>query len=159
MIGKLKRSLVTVVTVVVAGLTVGVVSAPGVSGASGTDAIKARQEAMKNVGDAMKALAAIAKGEAPFDAAVVAKNAGTIADRFEKVATLFPEGSQQGDVETWAKPEIWSDHADFDKTREAARAAALALQAVTDEAAYLPALRQLGGNCKSCHDTFRRPKK
>lgn len=159
MIGKAKHSLIFIVAVVVAGLGVGVVSAPAVSGASGTDAIKARQDAMKNVGNAMKALAAIAKGEAPFDAAVVGKNAGTIADRLDKVATLFPDGSQQGDVETWAKPEIWSDHADFDKTREAARAAALALQAVTDEAAYRPALGRLGGNCKSCHDTYRRPKK
>jgi cytochrome c556 len=156
---KAKQTLVAAVTVVVAGVTLGVLSAPTVSGSSGTDAIKARQQAMENVGDAMKALAAIAKGEAPFDAAVVAKNAGTIADRLEKVATLFPDGSQEGDVETWAKPEIWSDHVNFDKTREAARAAALALQAVTDEAAYRPALGQLGGNCKSCHDTYRRPKK
>jgi cytochrome c556 len=157
--GKAKRTLITVVTVVVAGLTLGVVSAPAVPGASGTDTIKARQQAMENVGDAMKALAAIAKGEAPFDASIVAKNAGTIADRLEKVATLFPEGSQEGDVETWAKPEIWADHADFDKTREAARAAAVDLQSVSDEAAYRPALGRLGGNCKTCHDKYRRPKK
>jgi cytochrome c556 len=157
-IDKATRTLITVVTVV-AGLTLGVVSAPAVPGTSGTDAIKARQEAMENVNDAMKALAAIAKGDAPFDASVVAKNAGTIADRLERVAPLFPEGSQEGEVETWAKPEIWADHADFDKTREAARAAAIDLQSVSEEAAYRPALGRLGGNCKTCHDKYRRPKK
>jgi cytochrome c556 len=148
----------TFVAAFVAVLAVGLVSLAA-SSTSGTDAIKARQDAMDNVGDAMKALAAIAKGESPFDAAVVAKNAGTIADRLGKVASLFPEDSQEGDVETWAKPEIWSDHADFDKTREAARAAALDLSSVTDEAAYRPALGRLGGNCKTCHDKYRRPKK
>jgi cytochrome c556 len=127
--------------------------------AAGTEAIKARQAAMEEVGEAIGALAAIAKKEAPFDPAAVKSSAGTIADRLKKAADLFPEGSGAGDVETWAKPEIWSDRENFDKGLETAHAAAVAMQSVTEEAAFGPALGALGNGCKSCHDAYRRPKK
>jgi cytochrome c556 len=104
------------------------------------------------------ATAAIAKGEAPFDASVVEKNAGTIAENLKTAATLFPEGSDKGDAETWAKEEIWSNFADFELKMQTARAQAEALQAVTEEAAYAPALGKLGNSCKSCHQDYRRPK-
>jgi cytochrome c556 len=122
------------------------------------DAIKDRQQAMKNVGGAMQKLGAIAKKEAPFDAGVVRSNAGTIAEALRRAAALFPEGSDQGDVETWSMPEIWSDRADFDQKFETAEAEALALQSVGVESAFLPALGKLGNTCKACHQTYRRPK-
>ena len=128
------------------------------SSPEGTAAIEARHEAMESVGNAIGPLAAIAKGEAPFDAAVVEKNAGTIAEGLKKSATLFPEGSDKGDAETWAKEEIWTDFADFELKMQTARAQAEALQAVTEEAAFRPALGKLGNSCKSCHQTYRRPK-
>jgi cytochrome c556 len=125
---------------------------------SGTDAIKDRQQAMKDVGGAMQNLAAIAKKEAPFDSGVVKSNAGTIADALKKAAALFPEGSDKGDVETWAMPDIWSDLADFEEKFRAAEAEAIALQSVTFESAFPPALGKLGNACKTCHQTYRRPK-
>jgi cytochrome c556 len=128
------------------------------SGPEGTAAIKARQEAMEAIGDAMGPLAAIAKGEASFDAAVVKENAGTIAENLKKAGALFPAGSDKGDVETWAKEEIWTNVADFELKMQTARAQAEALQAVTAEADYRPALGKLGSSCKSCHQDYRRPK-
>ncbi len=126
--------------------------------ATGTKAIKERQQAMEDIGKAMKALGAIAKQQAPFDADVVKASAETIANRLDTAAGLFPDGSDTGDVETWAKAEIWSDHENFQKDLEAATAAAVAMQSVTDEAAFGPALGALGNGCKTCHDTYRRPK-
>ena len=126
--------------------------------ATGTQAIKQRQQAMEDIGKAMKSLGAIAKQQAPFDADVVKASAETIANRLNTAAGLFPEGSDTGDVETWAKAEIWSDHETFQKDLEAAESAAVAMQSVTDEAAFGPALGALGNGCKTCHDTFRRPK-
>jgi len=123
-----------------------------------TTAIKDRQQAMEDIGQAMKALGTIAKKQAPFDAEVVKASAETIADRLEKAADLFPEGSDTGDVETWAKPEIWSDAEDFQKHLDTAAKAAVAMQSVTDEAAFGPALGALGNGCKTCHDGYRRPK-
>jgi cytochrome c556 len=125
---------------------------------SSTDAIRDRQQAMKDVGGAMQNLAAIVKKEAPFDAAVVKDNAGAIAEALERAAGLFPEGSDKGDVETWAMAEIWSDRADFDEKFQAAKAEAVALQSVAVESAFPPALGKLGDTCKGCHQTYRRPK-
>jgi cytochrome c556 len=130
----------------------------GLGAASATEEIKARQEAMEAVGDSLKNLAAIAKKEAPFDAAVVAKNATTIAESLKKAEPHFPPGSDKGDVETWAKADIWSDPDMFHETMKKAQADAAALATVTDEAAFRPALGKLGGNCKDCHDMYRRPK-
>ncbi len=151
MFKKIKHALAAAL---VGAMALGVV---GVA-ASSTDVIKDRQHAMENVGDAMMALAAIAKGEAPFDAAVVKENAATMEDHLRKAATLFPEGSDKGDVETWAKSEVWSDNPDFVVKFEAAKAEAEAIGLVTEESAFRPALGKLGSSCKSCHETYRRPK-
>jgi cytochrome c556 len=120
----------------------------GASLAVVADAFSDRHAAMQAVGDAMKPLGAIAKKQAPFDAAVVNAKATTIADNLKKAATLFP-----------AKPEIWTDAAGFDKSMKDAHAAAVALQAVKDEAAFGAALGTLGASCKSCHEKYRLPEK
>jgi len=140
-----------VASIVVAGTLLGASLA-----ALAADAFHDRHMAMEGIGDAMKTLGAIAKKEAPFDAAVVKKNATTIADNLKKAATLFPAGSGGG--ESMAKPEIWTDAAGFEKAMKDAHAAAVALQAVSDEAAYRPALGALGAGCKGCHDKYRMPK-
>ena len=116
---------------------------------------KARHDAMEQVGDAMKTLGKMAKGQAPFDAAVVSTQATTIKTRLEEASKLFPPGSDKG--ETKAKAEVWSDRAGFDKIMQDAVAAAGALQAVKDEAGFRPALGALGQNCKACHDKYRVP--
>jgi cytochrome c556 len=152
-----RNTKLAVAAVAVGGLAIGAASV-AVSSPEGTAAIKARHEAMEGINDAMGPLAAIAKGEAPFEAAVVEKNAGTIAENFKKAAALFPEGSDEGDVETWAKPEIWSNSADFELKMQTARTQAEALKGVTEEAAFRPALGKLGNSCKNCHQDYRRPK-
>ena len=146
-----KRALATalIAALAVAGASVA---------ASSMGVIKARQQAMEDVGGAMKELSAIAKKEAPFDAGVVKSNAGIIADALKQAAALFPEGSDKGEVETWSLPEIWSDRADFDRKFETAEAEAVALRSVSVESAFLPALGKLGNACKACHQTYRRPK-
>jgi cytochrome c556 len=154
MSSKMKRGLGVIL---VAGLMAGAVSL-AVSGTGGTVAIKGRQQAMKTVGDSMGALAAIAKKQAEFDTAVVRKSAGTILGQLEKSATLFSEGSDSGDVETWAKAEVWSDAEGFAKSLDESREAARAMMTVTEEKDFLPALGRLGNSCKSCHQTYRRPK-
>jgi len=118
--------------------------------------IEERQEVMESNGDAMKPLAAIAKNEAPFDAAVVRESGETIAAGLTKAKDLFPEGSGEGD--TRAKPEIWADKDDFNEHLEATIAAAQKLAAVTEQADFLPALGELGNGCKGCHDKYQRPK-
>ena len=147
-----KLRLLTVLT------AIAVLATLTMAAATGTKAIQQRQKAMEEIGGAMKALGAIAKKEAPFDATVVQSSAKTIVEHLKKSADLFPEGSDAGEVETWSKAEIWSDREGFNKDLEGTMAAALALEQVTEEADFLPALGALGNGCKSCHDTYRRPK-
>jgi cytochrome c556 len=125
---------------------------------TGTDDIKQRQQEMKGVYNAMTTFAAIAKKEQPFDAEVVHASAGAMADHLAKSGNLFIEGSAEGEVETWAKPEIWTDRAKFDELMESTYEAALAMQSVTDAKDFPPALGQIGSGCKNCHNMYRRPK-
>jgi cytochrome c556 len=129
-----------------------------VAGMTATEAIKNRQGEMDGVRDAMKVLGEMAKKETAFDAAVVHKSAEEIALHLTEATELFPEGSDKGDVETWAKPEIWSDRDNFDRIMNDARESAVALQSVDDEDAFMPALGKLGNDCKTCHEQYRLPK-
>ncbi|HSL16823.1 MAG TPA: cytochrome c [Methylomirabilota bacterium] len=123
-----------------------------------TEAIQQRQKDMEGVRDGMMTLGAIAKKQQPFDAGVVQAAAAKIAGHLERAAELFPENSGSGDVETWAKPEIWSDRERFDATMASSHQAAVDLQSVTEAEAFPPALGALGNTCKSCHDLYRLPK-
>jgi cytochrome c556 len=136
----------------VAGLAV----AGFVAVAVASGVIDERQDVMKANGDAMKALSAIAKNEAPFDPAVVQESGDTIAAGLTEAKDLFPEGSADGD--TRAKPEIWDDKADFDRRLDETVAAAQTLAGVTEQADFMPALAELGNGCKGCHDQYQRPK-
>ncbi|HEX9708486.1 MAG TPA: cytochrome c, partial [Candidatus Thermoplasmatota archaeon] len=137
-----------------AGLSMVVAGSLGAALAS--DSAHLRHEAMETVQDSFMPLRAIAVKEAPFDAAAVKKNATTILEKLKEAHGLFPEGSDGG--ESRAKAEIWSDRAGFDQAMKDAQAAAAALAAVTDEAAYGDAVKALGGRCKGCHDKYRLPK-
>lgn len=136
-----------------AGLSIVMVGAWGAAFAS--DPAHQRHEAMETVQESFKPLRAIAVKETPFDAAVVKKNATTILEKLKEAHGLFLEGSGGGDSR--AKAEIWSDRAGFDTAMKNAQAAATAMAAVTDETAYVPAMKTLGGACKACHDKYRLP--
>ena len=123
-----------------------------------TEAIQQRHEAMEGIRDEMKTLGVMVKGGQPFDAEVVHASAAKIAEHLATAADLFPEGSESGDVQTWAKPEIWSDRENFDSIMKDAHQAAVALQSVSEAEAFGPALGTLGNGCKSCHDLYRLPK-
>ena len=120
--------------------------------------IEDRQELMKGNGQTMKLLGGMAQGENPFDAAVVKQEAEAMAARFERANSLFPEGSDQGPPETYAKPEIWSDPDGFAAAMDKAVEASLALAGVTEEAQLGEAVAATGDACKNCHDKYRRPK-
>ena len=120
--------------------------------------IEDRQEAMKAVGKAMGQLAAIAKKEAAFDAAVVKAAGDTIATNVKAAKDMYPDDSKEGAAETWAKAEIWTNKDDFNTKSDASVAAAMTMASVSEEAAFMPALGELGNTCKACHENYRRPK-
>lgn len=120
--------------------------------------IEDRQALMKGIGKAIGAIVAMAKKEAPFDAAVINASAATISGNLEKVKELFPDGSFEGPPETWAKPQITQNRDTFEQGRRKAHEAAAAMAGVTEESQLESALGTLGQGCQGCHEKFRRPK-
>jgi cytochrome c556 len=120
--------------------------------------IEDRQKLMKDNGQTMKLLGAMAQGESPFDAAVVKEQATAMAARYEAEKAMFPPGSDKGPPETYVKPEIWSDPEGFAALMNEAIEASLALAAVTDQAKLGEALGAVGSVCKNCHEKYSRPK-
>jgi cytochrome c556 len=120
--------------------------------------IEDRQKLMRANGQTMKLLGAMARGESPFDAAVVKEQAEAMAARYEAEKAMFPPGSDKGPPETYVKPEIWSDPDGFAALMNEAAQASLALAAVTDQAKLGEALGTVGNICKNCHEKYTRPK-
>lgn len=137
------------------GLTVATMGGMAIAQA---DVIKARQEGMKAQGAAMAAIKKVVDANGPVADAVAP--AETLVASLGKVSSLFPAGSDKG-AETWAKPEIWTNKADFDKQAVSATAAAEKL-AASAKAGNIDAVKAdfaaMGQACGSCHRPYRTPK-
>ncbi len=142
-------------------LTLGLFAAlAAVSTSALADAVMERQAVMKDTVKNFKPLVGMVKGKIPFDAAVVQKNAAAIAANLEKARKLFPEGSEKGEKESRAKPEIWLLEDEFQDIFKTAVQRARALSQVREAKDLTPAVMALGNDgCGACHKKFRLPKK
>lgn len=121
------------------------------------DAIKYRKAVMTLQGTHFGRIAAMASGRVPFDAAVAAENAAILETVTRLPLAGFAPGSDKGD--TKAKPEIWTDTAKFKTVGEKLNADAIKLSAAVKSGnmdTLKAAVGAVGGDCKSCHDDFRR---
>jgi cytochrome c556 len=127
---------------------------------SPADIIKTRQDNFKAMGGALKAIGDQLKTGMP-DKAIVTENAKKIATLSKEIPSWFPKGTgEESGVKTAAKPEIWSQPADF-----AAAAAKLPVEADKlvmvaasgDAAAIGDQMKATGGACGGCHKVFRVP--
>jgi cytochrome c556 len=117
--------------------------------------IAARKALMKANGEQAKIGAAIAKGDAPFDAAKVQTIFATFVEAAEKAPTLFPENSKKGG-KTEALPAIWKNKADFEARFAKFGADAKAAQADVKDLATFKALWSglIRKNCTGCHEKY-----
>lgn len=96
-----------------------------------TGVVKDRMELMESLGDAMKALTAIFRGQQDYDADRVRKLAAVIeAHGGETMTKLFPEGSLDHPSE--ALPTVWQDWERFVRLSEDLSVYAGALQKAAD---------------------------
>jgi cytochrome c556 len=136
-----------------AGLATAAIAGPA------DDAIKARQGCMKANGAAMGVFVPVLKGEKPFDAAAHKAATDAVSAACGGWAGWWGADTQKGEtVETYAKPEVWSNAKGFEEAGGKYYAAFTAIKAATDEASFKAAFPALGESCKNCHETFRRPK-
>lgn len=114
-----------------------------------------READMKKIGGATAQLAGIAKGEKPYDAAVVKASLSTINTTIKEFPTLFP--ADKPDEDGHASPKIWEDMAGFKAHADelASVSGKLLADLPADQKAVGGALGQLGKVCSACHQDFR----
>jgi cytochrome c556 len=127
--------------------------------AAQSDPIAARRALMKANGDQAKIGTAMAKGEAPFDAAKAQTIFATFADAAAKAPALFPDNSKTGG-DTAALPAIWENKADFDARLAKFGTDAKAAQSKVKDLDTFKATwgGLLKDNCGGCHEKYRQKK-
>ncbi|PLX34168.1 MAG: cytochrome c, class II [Hyphomicrobiales bacterium] len=139
------------------GLTVAAGGAAAHDGATGV--VKERMDAMKTMGGAMKQLAAMMKGQSPFDAMAATQAGMTIQGQAEGLLKLFPKGSD--DMSSRAKPEVWTKWGEFEAATAALNKASAALAGAdmgAGKSDIMALFAGVGKSCKGCHEQFRKPK-
>ena len=122
-----------------------------------SDPIAQRKELMKsNVGHA-KNVAAMVKGEAPFDAAKAAEAFTTWGKNAQQIPALFASPPPAG-ADTAALPKIWENKADFEAKAAALKKAADDGMGKTNSVDQLKAaFPAVSKACGDCHEAYRRP--
>jgi len=118
--------------------------------------VKQRQAKMTLQGKYWGPLAGMLKGAVPYDANVVARNAGFL-EALSKMAWDGFDESTKG-VKSAALPVVWTDAAKFKQAQDQFQSAVTALVAASktgDEAKVKAAIGDVGKNCGGCHDSFR----
>ena len=118
--------------------------------------VKQRQAAMTLIGKYWGPLGGMAQGKVPYDANVVARNAGFL-EALSKMPWDGFHPSTQGE-KTAALPEIWKDEAKFKAAQEFLQGNVAKLVSTAkggDEGAVRAALGDVGKSCGGCHNTFR----
>ena len=118
--------------------------------------VKQRQAGMTLIAKYFGPLGGMAAGRVPYDAAVVARNAGYL-----DVLTLLPwdgfNASTSGE-KSGALPAAYSDAAKFKEAGDALHTAVVKLASVAkggSEADVKAAIGAVGKTCGGCHDNFR----
>ena len=123
--------------------------------------IKARQDKLRDMGGALKAVEDELKKRSPDWENAILPNAQTVQSRSGYLLTWFPKGSgPESGVKTYALPAIWQKPDDFTKLGKAAQSEATKLNQIAagkDASALKAQVFTLGKACKACHDSYRSP--
>jgi cytochrome c556 len=122
------------------------------------DAVKHAQTFMKGNGKNAGALAAMVKGEKPYDQATVDTALAQFEDTAKNLPTLFPDSIKglkaEGDYS--ASPKIWEDKAGFSEhIASFGKTVTEAKAQIKDLDSLKVAFPALGKQCGGCHETYR----
>lgn len=112
----------------------------------------ARKDLMRAQGGAVKVLGDMAGGKTAFDAAAAEAARATLAEKSAGIEAAFT--ANEADPASKAKPDVWTNLADFAAKAGALNAAAKAMDTSTVEGLQA-GMAGVGGACKDCHTTFR----
>jgi cytochrome c556 len=117
--------------------------------------VKQRQAAMTLQGKYFGPLGAMAQGKVPFDANIVARNAGFLAALSRMPWDGFAASTKE--VKSGALPAVFTDAAKFKAAQERLQSEVDKLVAVSQgaEAAVKAQIVGVGNACGGCHESFR----
>lgn len=119
--------------------------------------VKYRQSVYSLVGWNFGAMAAAVQGKIPYAKDSFARYAGRVAVLAPMAADGFVAQSLAPNSK--AKPEIWTDKAEFDRLMQNFVQKTAALNEASksgDLAKIRPAFQEAGQSCKACHDKFKK---
>ncbi len=129
--------------------------------ASPAGIIKVRHQNFEGMGRAMKGLFDELRKPAP-NFAVFKASATVLANSAPRIANHFPKGSgPESGLKTDALPAIWQKPGEFTAATNRLVGTTQALQAAVASGNVMQvskAAGDVGGSCKNCHDTFRKPR-
>ncbi|BEI34870.1 cytochrome c [Polynucleobacter sp. HIN6] len=125
------------------------------------DAVKYRQSAFVLMGAHMGRLAAVVKGETPYNRDEVVRNAAVIGTLSSLPWQAFPAGTESGKTpgKNDALPVIWTENAKFKSAADRMQAAVAELNTAAQSGNPENLKKALGATsqtCKACHDDFRK---
>ena len=132
----------------------------------GVSAVAAQQDIIDQSHAAMKAngkslggtLSPMARGEKPYDQAVVDAALAQLDEAAKKLPTLYPASIKdvKQTSEYTPSPKIWDDKAGFDAAITTfAKAVTDAKGKIKDLDSLKATLPAIGKSCSGCHETFR----
>ena len=137
------------------------VAVGAVAGPAEIAQIKPRQDKLRDMGGALKAIDDELKKRTVDWDNVVQPNVQTLKDRSGYLLNWFPKGSgPESGVKTYALPAIWQKNDDFVKLGKAAQAETAKLAQVAgskDSEALKAQAVATAKACKACHDNYRSP--
>ena len=149
----MNRPLLAALVATAAALSASAVAAQNV------EAIKARQDLLKEMGKATKGPGDMLKQATPFDLAAVKAALAKYQENAPKIAKLFPDDSKTGE-KTEALAVLWENKQDFEQRFEKLAADAKAAEGkITDEFTFMDEFPKVVGNCGGCHKKYREDKK
>lgn len=117
--------------------------------------VKARQDIMKNFGDAMKIMGGMAKEPDTFDADVFKEQAAFVAAEAKSPWSHFTNSEAAGNT----LPAVWSDADGFSAEAENFQKVTAELNTVAQNATniedVMPEFGNVGDSCESCHTDFK----
>lgn len=142
---------------VVAVAFTGVALAQALAPAKPEDAVRYRQSVLFVMNQHMGAMAAMVRGDRPFDQAAFLANASTV-DTFAKLPweAIYVPGADQGKHRV--KPEAFKEKdkilANAKRLQDSTAALVTAARS-GDQAQIKTAFGGVGASCKNCHDSYR----
>lgn len=126
----------------------------------GKQAIAVHKAAFTLIANSFKPIGDASQGKADYNQADIQKRANRILVLSEFLDGSFPEAANLGEPDSKAKPDIWTNKADFDKKVKDFQdhAATLVKVASTEKTAtdiFKDAAGAVAKDCKGCHESFK----